>query len=116
MKRTMKVREGINSDWVNGGLVKRLINPKTTGSVNIGTSIVYMNPGDRVIPHRHDNEECYFVVQGSGTMVLEGETIRLEKNLSVYCPANAEHGQVNDGDEPLIIYASLSPAPVINTI
>jgi mannose-6-phosphate isomerase-like protein (cupin superfamily) len=44
-------------------------------------------------------------------MILDDETIHLEKNLSVYVPANALHGQKNDGNEPLAILCSLTPPP-----
>ncbi|MDR3592328.1 MAG: cupin domain-containing protein [Negativicutes bacterium] len=113
VKRTMKISEGIEFRKI-GGYVLRLVNPATTGSKNIGTSMCYLNPGEEVVPHRHEYEEVYFILSGEGTMVLEDQTIRLEKNLSVYVPANALHGQKNDGEEPMAIYCSLSPAPKID--
>lgn len=113
MKRTIKISEGPEFRAI-GGYVKRLVNPKTTGSVNVGTSICYVNPGEEIILHRHEYEEIYFILEGEGTMTLEGETIHLEKNLSVYVPSNALHGQINDGETPLIILCSLSPAPKID--
>lgn len=113
MKNTVKISEGIEFRKI-GGFVLRLVNPATTGSINIGTSMCYLNPGEEVIQHRHEYEEAYFILSGEGTMVLEGQTIRLEKNLSVYVPPNAMHGQKNDGEEPLVIHCALSPAPKIS--
>ena len=112
MNYSIKVSEGIEYRKV-GGCVKRLVNPKTTESVNIGTSVCYLNPGEENTRHRHENEEVYFVVQGEGKMTIEEETIRLGKYLSVYIPANAWHWTINDGEEPLVLHCSLSPPPII---
>lgn len=113
MQNTIKISEGIEFRKI-GGLVLRLVNPATTGSQNLGTSLCYLNPKEEIMQHRHENEEAYFVLCGEGTMVLDGQTIHLEKNLSVYIPANALHGHKNDGEEPLIIHCALSPAPKIS--
>jgi len=110
MKNTVKISEGIEFRKI-GGYVLRLVNPATVGSKNIGTSMCYLNPGEEIVYHKHEYEEVYFIVSGEGTMTLEGEKIHLEKNLSVYVPSNAMHGQKNDGQEPLIIHCALSPAP-----
>jgi mannose-6-phosphate isomerase-like protein (cupin superfamily) len=94
-----------------GSLVKRLVHPRTTGSHNLGVSIVFMAPGEEVIVHDHLYEEAYFVLSGEGVMTLDDEKIQLEKNLSVYVPPNSRHGQKNTGDMPLVILCSLTPPP-----
>ena len=109
-KNVMRIKDGFDYRKI-GGLVKRLVHPKTTGSKNLGVSICYLNPGEEITPHRHEYEEAYFILQGEGTMLLEDEKIHLEKNLSVYIPINAKHGQKNDGNEPLVLLCSLTPPP-----
>ena len=95
-----------------GAEVRRLVHPTTVGSENVGVSICLMGPGDEILTHRHDYEEAYFVVQGTGKMYLEGEPpIHLEPGLSVYIAPGQVHGQVNDGIVPLHILCSLSPPP-----
>lgn len=110
VKNVIKINEGLDFKEI-GGLVKRLVHPQTTGSKNLGVSICYLHPGESIIPHQHDFEEAYFILQGEGTMTLEGEKISLEKNLTVYIPANAEHTHINDGNETLIALCALSPPP-----
>jgi quercetin dioxygenase-like cupin family protein len=96
-----------------GAPVRRLIHPRTVGSQRLGVSICDMPQGSRVRRHRHDYEEAYFVVAGTGTMYLEGQgEIELTPGLLVYVEPGRIHGQVNDGDEPLRILCSLSPPPV----
>lgn len=112
-KLTMEVHEGSDFRGV-GGLVKRLIHPSTTGSENLAVSIAFVNPGEELPPHRHANEEAYFILQGEGIMTIEDYegTIQLNKYLSVYIPANKTHYTKNTGNEPLVMLCSLTPPPV----
>jgi quercetin dioxygenase-like cupin family protein len=97
-----------------GAPVVRLVHPKTTGSNQLGVSIALMPPGSVVKRHRHDYEEAYFVVDGTGVMFLDGVgDIDLHPGLSVYIPPNTIHGQVNTSQtHDLRIVCSLSPPPV----
>ncbi|WZL72770.1 cupin domain-containing protein [Clostridiaceae bacterium 35-E11] len=112
-KYTMEISEGIDFRGV-GGLVKRLIHPTTTGSEQLGMGIVYLCPGEELPPHKHFNEEAYFILEGSGIMRIEGceEEIVLKKNLSVYMPAEKEHYTKNTGNEMLVFICALAPPPV----
>jgi quercetin dioxygenase-like cupin family protein len=95
-----------------GALVIRLIHPNTVGSKELGVSLVDMNSGDEIHRHRHSYEEAYYVLEGEGTMFLEGEgEIALVPGLSIYVPPNAIHGQVADAGRRLRILCSLSPPP-----
>lgn len=108
----VRVAEGRLFDEL-GAPVRRLVHPRTVGSKLLGVSICQMEPGDEIRRHRHDYEEAYFVITGSGRMYLEGEgEIALEPGLSVYVEPGRVHGQVNDGDESLQILCSLAPPPV----
>lgn len=107
--RVVTVSEGADFRDL-GGTIRRLIHPSTVGPTNLGLSIAFLNPGEEVVRHRHPSEEAYFVIQGEGVMYLENHPeIQLAKNVAVYIPSNAIHGQKNTGDEPLIIVAVLTP-------
>jgi len=109
----MEICEGSDFRGV-GGLVKRLIHPTTTGSEKLGVSIAYVYPGEELPPHKHSNEEAYFILQGEGIMTIEDyeEDINLKKHLSVFIPANKNHYTKNTGNEPLVLLCSLAPPPV----
>jgi len=104
-KNAIRVREGIEFRD-HGGNVKRLINQETVGSKRLTISIVFLNPGEEIIPNKHEDEEAFFFVQGQGVAVVEGfgET-PIEKNMALWVPSNAEHTFRNTGDEPLISVA-----------
>lgn len=52
-------------------------------------------------PHRHIEEEFFFVLEGTATFYLDGKTITAGPYTSFYCPPNAEHGISNAGDTEL---------------
>lgn len=115
IKYVTKVSEGTDFRGV-GGLVKRLVHPSLNGSVNLGVSIAFVNPGEELPFHKHSNEEAYFVLQGTGLMKIKGydEDIQLEPWLSVYMPGNSEHYTKNTGNEPLVLLCSLAPPPAVS--
>jgi quercetin dioxygenase-like cupin family protein len=52
-------------------------------------------------PHRHIEEEFFFILEGTATFYLEGKTITAGAYTSFYCPSNMEHGISNAGDTEL---------------
>jgi quercetin dioxygenase-like cupin family protein len=53
--------------------------------------------------HRHpDAEEYFFVLEGAGLHLTEGEPVRLEKGDLVFVPKGEWHGFANDSDEPTL--------------
>ncbi|WP_281299347.1 cupin domain-containing protein [Flavobacterium limnophilum] len=52
-------------------------------------------------PHKHIEEEFFFVLEGTATFYLEGKTITAGAYTSFYCPSNVEHGISNAGDTEL---------------
>ncbi len=112
-QRRFVVDVGEGRDYLAlGARVERLVHPSTVASKNLGVSLAVMAPGERIKRHRHDYEEAYFVLDGQGTMYLEGVgELELVPGRSVYIPPNTIHGQVNVSDGDLRILCSLSPPP-----
>lgn len=52
-------------------------------------------------PHRHPEEEFFYVLEGKATFYLDGKTVEAGPNTSLYCPPNAEHGISNAGPDDL---------------
>lgn len=52
-------------------------------------------------PHRHIEDEFFFVLEGTATFYLDGKTVTAGPYTSFYCPSNAEHGISNAGDTEL---------------
>lgn len=52
-------------------------------------------------PHRHPEEEFFYILEGRASFYLDGKTIEVGSNTSLYCPPNSEHGISNAGDKVL---------------
>jgi mannose-6-phosphate isomerase-like protein (cupin superfamily) len=52
-------------------------------------------------PHKHSEDEFFFVLEGSAEFYLNGETITTGPMTSLYCPSFSEHGIRNVGDTEL---------------
>lgn len=113
-KLVMRIQDGMDFRGV-GGLCKRIVHPLINDSKNLGVTIAYVLPGEELPFHSHDNEEAYFVLQGTGLMKLGSypdEEIQLEPKLSVFMPGGEPHYTKNTGDEVLVLLCSLAPPPV----
>lgn len=75
------------------------------GLEHVGVHIIQVDPGrDTTEYHRHHyEEECVYVLSGCATLILDGESHRLEAGDFAGFPRNAAaHAIVNDGDETLV--------------
>ncbi|WP_135851126.1 cupin domain-containing protein [Halorussus salinus] len=71
----------------------------------LGASLYELPPGKRSWPYHYHtgNEEALYLLAGSGTLRLDGETVALSAGDYVALPADESgaHRVVNDSDEPL---------------
>lgn len=52
-------------------------------------------------PHRHGEDEFFFVLEGTAELILNGETKVVHAYTSFYCPSDSLHGIRNPGDTDL---------------
>ncbi len=52
-------------------------------------------------PHKHIEDEFFFILEGRATFYLNGESIEVGPNTSLYCPSNVMHGISNSGESEL---------------
>ncbi len=52
-------------------------------------------------PHKHPEDEFFYVLEGTAEFYLDGKTKVAGPNTSFYCPSNVEHGIRNVGDTEL---------------
>jgi mannose-6-phosphate isomerase-like protein (cupin superfamily) len=51
--------------------------------------------------HHHDAAEVYFIVSGTGDVVVDGTVTAVAAGTAIWIPAGVEHFARNTGDEPL---------------
>jgi mannose-6-phosphate isomerase-like protein (cupin superfamily) len=52
-------------------------------------------------PHKHVEDEFFFILEGTAQFYLDGKTTTGGPNTSFYCPSLVEHGISNIGDTEL---------------
>ena len=51
--------------------------------------------------HRHDPAELYYIVAGSGEIIIDGQKSTVKPGDTVFLAANCEHELINTGNEEL---------------
>lgn len=78
---------------------------REVGSRKLGFNITTIPPGKRAFPyHAHRaNEEMFFVLEGEGTVRIDGETYRIHKGDFISLPPGkaSAHQMINDSEAPL---------------
>jgi quercetin dioxygenase-like cupin family protein len=95
--------------FLNNGNVFLKVDP-TTGcnSLAMGTQQV---PASHGIPiHKHSLfDEAFYVLEGSGTFILEDRRLPIGKGSVIYIPKDAWHGFETAGDELLLLWIVAPP-------
>ena len=63
--------------------------------------VAEISPGDVFQPHCHHPPEIYHIVEGSGTITIEGESEEMRMGSTAFIPGNAVHSIRNDGEQML---------------
>jgi quercetin dioxygenase-like cupin family protein len=62
--------------------------------------------------HRHACEEAIVILEGSGTLTIEGQETAFGPNSTLIIQADVIHQIVNTGNTKMVLIAALSTAPV----
>ena len=80
-------------------------------AVNFSMGHVTLEPNGGQVPwHNQEQEEIYFVVEGSGEMCLGDEITMLAAGQAVYIPPRVFHQLTNTGSLPLRMIYCYGPA------
>jgi quercetin dioxygenase-like cupin family protein len=67
-----------------------------------------LEPGGRIPEHRHDDiEHEQYVVSGSMTLSLDGDTETAESGDAIFIPAGVAHWYENTGDDPCVFLCTV---------
>lgn len=69
-------------------------------AVHTGLGTCELAPGGRLDSHVHSYEELVYVIEGEPELTLDGVTVRLRPDESVFIGVGATHEWRNSGDEP----------------
>jgi len=89
-------------DTIKGVLgFRTLFSAGTTATQALTAGVADLNAGDWLGLHRHTPAEIYYIVQGHGTVTLDGADYPVSAGTAVYIPGGTEHGIRNTGPTPL---------------
>ncbi|MEW2412140.1 cupin domain-containing protein [Streptomyces sp. NPDC046866] len=72
--------------------------PEAVEEPDWGGAWVDVAPGATSTPHDHDENEMFFIVEGSGVMRIGGETRRVRAGETVFITPHQDHDLTNDGE------------------
>lgn len=91
-------------------LSKPLVRPETAGSRLIDYRISCYQPMAYVALHTHRvQEQVYHVLEGEGTMEMDGKRQVVRKHDVIYIPPGVEHAIYNTGLSDLTFIAATTP-------
>ncbi|NLL06330.1 MAG: cupin domain-containing protein [Clostridiaceae bacterium] len=101
------------SDYVNhpkeeGVLMKHFF--CSTDNDRLNNLEVKIEAGKQILAHVHDNSsEFYYVVEGEGEFLIDGEWRPIKKGDALKAPMGMEHGVKNTSSQPLYLFSTFSP-------
>ena len=75
----------------------------TTRDIQAGILRLHANENDTQEPHPVD--EVYFVIQGNGTININGKNYPIKEGTSIFVPASTEHRFHSNSEDLVVFYA-----------
>lgn len=85
--------------------IKRVVEKDKIGTKRIaGFGLIEVPPGGTFGPHQHpEREEIYYVLSGTGSIVIGDKEMPVEEGLTFYVSGEDLHGLKNEGKKPLTV-------------
>ena len=97
-------------DHFGGALSKALVGPGDTEIKLIDYRISSYQPMAYVAPHTHKvQEQIYHVIEGEGSMDINGETNIVRRHDVIHIPPGIEHSITNTGLDNLVFIVVTAP-------
>ncbi|MDE2229487.1 MAG: cupin domain-containing protein [Alphaproteobacteria bacterium] len=98
-------------DHFGGALSKPLVMPENKGSIHVDHRISCYQPMAYVAPHKHKiQEQVYHVLEGEGTMEIDGKRRVVRRHDVIFIPPGVEHAIYNSGLTDLVFIVVTAPA------
>ena len=78
-----------------------LIGEINSGSKEISIQITDIEPNGMQFLHSHEQEQCYYIISGTGLIIIDDQTKEVEEGDAVFIPSNSKHGIKNIGNNRL---------------
>lgn len=75
----------------------------------LSATLVTIKPGGELLPHTHEVLEVFYIIEGEGSALVNGERKEAAGGSIIVAPPGSEHGLINTGEKDLTLYAVFSP-------
>ncbi len=94
-----------------GTKIKQYFHPHNTlNGINYSIAQFTLESGKKSKLHKMRSSEIYYILEGSGNLMINEETYHLEKDDSVYVPPNSQQFVENTGSINLRFLCIVEPA------
>jgi len=94
--------ESVSAGSYEGFKTWLLIGESNSGSKEISIQITEVEPQGMQFLHSHEESQCYYLVRGSGLMIIDQEERIVREGEAIFIPPNAIHGIKNIGTDKLV--------------
>ena len=100
------------------GIALEYKHPTTGGPVlpTMACRIQMIRPGEQLQPHRHNVSAVYYVVEGQGETVIDGQTFAWSKGDVIAQPSWAQYTHANTSANEDAILFSITDRPVLEAL
>jgi len=74
----------------NGFSTNLLIGELNSGSKEISIQITDVDPNEMQFLHSHEQEQCYYIISGTGLMIIDDQTKEIKEGDAVFIPSNSK--------------------------
>lgn len=106
------LKELNGSEFIKNPKHREVYNRYVTGkdeNDRLSASIVKIMPGGEIIPHTHEVLEVFYILEGEGMALVNGERKPAGSGSVIIAPPGEEHGVLNTGEKEILMYAVFSP-------
>jgi len=102
-------RENTTIGKYDGFSTNLLVGESNSGSKEISIQITDVEPNGMQFLHSHKEEQCYYIISGTGKMFIDDKTQEVKKGDAIFIPSNSIHGIENIG-EGILTYLTANQA------
>lgn len=75
----------------------------------LSAHLTTVKPGGEILPHTHEALEVIYVIEGEGSVLVNGERKKAGPGTIIAANVGSEHGLINTGDSDLLLFCVFSP-------
>lgn len=75
----------------------------------LSAHLTVIKPGGEIVPHTHEVLEVFYIIEGEGSALVNGERHKAEAGTVIAAPPGSEHGLLNTGEKDIVMYCVFSP-------